>query len=215
MMQRNDPFVNGIGDSGCTCSVCQSFRLDDFTQLSWYTDLYNNPTSALFETNEPPQDEQLPSLRANYLGAITEFQKVNRSIQSIQSLLSDAISRRAHLQKVVEDYRSVLSPIRRVPFEIVRRILENMERIGYGSAVKRSSPDLHVEITNGPWAFSKVCQLWRAVAIQSPEFWCDIQICFAFSKDLEYSSSGMYALLNEGVRRCALRGLRVSLEQFT
>jgi hypothetical protein len=213
MMQRTDPSVNGILDSGCTCSVCRSFRLEDFTQLSWYTALYNKPNSAILETNEPPRDEQLPSLRANYLEAITEFQKVDRTIRSIRLFRSDTISRHAHLQKVVEDYRLVLSPIRRVPFEIVRTILENIERIDYGCAMKSSSPDLHVEITNGPWRFSKVCRLWRAVAIQSPEFWCDIRIRFALSDDFKYSSSGLHALLNEGVRRCALRGLRVSLEQ--
>jgi hypothetical protein len=200
------------GDGSCACSVHPSFELHDFAQSSWDTCLYSDPTSAILKTNDPPLDEQLPSLRANQVEAMTELEKVNQKIQSLQSLLSDAISHRAHLRKVIDDYRTALSPIRRIPFEIVHRILQNTARTDRCRAgpVK---PTLDMDICNGPWRLSKVCRLWRAVAIQSPEFWCDIQISFTFNNNYQYRSSGLCALLDEGIRRSASRGLRVRLHQ--
>jgi hypothetical protein len=204
------------GDGSCTRSVdCPSFGLDDFTQSSWYTSLYSSPNAAIIETNDPPLDEQLPSLRANQLEAITELEKVNQKIQSLQSLLSDAISYHTRLRKVVSDYRAALSPIRRIPFEIIHRILENTDLTLNSCHARPVTPtlDLELYIYNGPWRFSKVCQLWRAVAIQSPEFWCDISIDFTMNKNREYRSSGLCALLYEGIRRSASRGLQVWLHQ--
>jgi hypothetical protein len=203
------------GDVGCTCSVdCPSFGLDDFTQSSWYTSLYGSTNAAIIETNDPPLDEQLPSLLANQLDAITELEKVNQKIQSLQSLLSDAFSYHNCLRKVVSDYRAALSPIRRIPFDIIHRILKNTERTDcYRARPGTPALDLEMDIYNGPWRFSKVCRLWRAVAIQSPEFWCDIRIDFKTNENHEYRSSGLCALLYEGIRRSALRGLQVRLHQ--
>jgi hypothetical protein len=199
------------GDGSRACSDCLSINLDDFKQLSWYKSLYSQPNSTILKTNEPPVDGQLPSLRANQLDAITELEKVDQKIQVIQSILSDAITHRARLQKVVDDFRSVLSPIRRVPSEIVHKILENIGT--KDGASMRRKPDLNVTLHNGPWRFSTVCQSWRAVAVQSPEFWCDIRIDFTINNNREYRSSGLCDLLDEGIRRSASRGLQVSLDQ--
>jgi hypothetical protein len=208
-MPCNDCSANG--DGSCACPVCLSIKLDDFTQLSWYRSLYSQPDSAILKTNKPPVDGQLPSLQANQLEAMTELEKVDQKIETIQYILSDAIAHRARLQKVVDDFHSALSPIRRVPFEIVRKILENIGT--KDSASMQCKPDLNMTLYNGPWRFSTVCQLWRAVAIKSPEFWCDIHIDFRFNNRYKYRSSGLCALLDEGIRRSASRGLRVSLDE--
>jgi hypothetical protein len=206
-MPCNDCFKDGV--ESCAYSICPSFKLDDFTQFFWYTSLYSPFNSTILKTNEPPLDGQLPSLRANHLEAVRELAKVNQKIQSIQSLLSDAISHRARLQKVVDDYSSVISPVRRLPFEIVRIVLENtIQTIDHGStALVKNTPDCYVEIYRGPWVSSKVCQLWREVAMQSSELWCDIQMHFAPNMNCENRSSGFCALLDEGIRRSATRGL--------
>jgi hypothetical protein len=211
MMHCPDCSTNSDSDDSCTRSVQPSFELDDFTQAAWYTSLYN---SAILKNNDPPLDEQLPCLRANRREAIAQLKKVNQKIQSFQSPPANSISHRTGLQKVVDDYYAALSPIRRIPFEIIHRILENIARTDRGSArpVKHAL-DLNVNIYNGPWRFSKVCQLWQAVAIQSPKFWCDIQIDFNLIKNCKYPSSRLCALLDEGIRRSASRGLRVRLHQ--
>jgi hypothetical protein len=199
------------GDGSRVYSVYLSIKLDDFTQLSWYKGLYSWPNSTILKTNEPPVDVQLPSLRANQLEAIAELEKVDQKIESIRSTLSDAITHRAGLQKVVNNFHLALSPIRRLPSEIVHKILENIDT--EDSASMRRKPDLNVTLYNGPWRFSAVCQLWRAVVIKSPEFWCDIHIYFRCNTRREYRSSGLCALLDEGIHRSASRELRVSLDQ--
>jgi hypothetical protein len=196
------------GDGSRACSVHRTFQLDDFTQFPWYTSLYSKPNSALLEKNSPPSDGQLPFLRLNLVEAMAELYKVDQKLRSNQSLPSDAISHRDRLQKVVDDYRSVLSPVRRVPYEIVHRILEINGPRGWGRATVKPRSN-HVMLYNGPWRLSKVCQQWRAVALQSTEFWCDIHICFAPTADR--ASLGLRALLDEGVQRSAERKLQVVL----
>jgi hypothetical protein len=208
-MPCNDCSANGDGSRAYSVSLI--IKLDDFTQLSWYKSLYSQPNSTILKTNEAPLDVQLPSLRANQLEAITELEKVDQKIEAIRSTLSDAITHRARLQKVVDDFRSALSPIRRVPSEIVHKILKDIDT--KDSAILRRKPGLNVTLYNGPWRFSTVCQLWRAVAIQSPEFWSHIHIDFRLNNHREYRSLGLCALLDEGIRRSASRGIRVSLDQ--
>jgi hypothetical protein len=210
-MACNDCSTNSAGDGGC---AWPSSKLDDFTQSSWYTNLYSPFNSAILETNESPSVGQIASLQAHYLEAITELEKVDQKIQTIQSILSDAISHRTRLKKVIDDYRSTLSPIRRVPFEIVHRILQNVDT--KDSANLRHKPNLHMSLYNGPWRFGMVCRLWRAVAIQSPEFWCNIQLDFGYNRNRasEYWSSGLCALVDEGIRRSTSWGLWVRLHQY-
>jgi hypothetical protein len=207
-MPCDDGTVNNP-DGSCTCPVHPSPEPDDFTQSSWYRGLYSDPNSALLGNNDPPLDKQLPSLRVHQLEAIAELQAVNQRIQSLQSLLSAANSRRDSLQKVVDGYRTVLSPIRRAPFEIIHRIAEINGLEGWGRATEVAPGRKHVRLCNGPWTFSKVCQYWRAVAIQSTEFWSNIRICF--SPRADRASLGLSKLLDEGVRRSAERQLRVVL----
>jgi hypothetical protein len=196
-------------DGSCASPVHSSLDLADFTQSSWYTSLYSNPTSALLDNNDPPADNQLPSLRVHQLEAIAELQTADQKVRSLQSLLSDAIAHRDRLQKVVDDYRSVLSPIRRVPFEIVHGILEINGVEGWGRATDVWFRP-KVRLYNGPWRLSRVCQDWRAVAIQSTEFWCSVRI-YTTSR-AECASLGLCKLLDEGVERSAKRGLQVMLK---
>jgi hypothetical protein len=194
---------------GCACSVCAN--LEDFTEFSWYKNLYNSFNIAILQTNEPPHDGQIPSLRANQLEALAELANVDKRIQSIQSLLDEAKEHRIRLQKVIDDYHSALSPVRRLPFEIMHKILENTGSFDSVRAVR--SPFL--AISNGPWKFNKVSRLWRAVALQSPEFWCNIRIYCTPAKNGQYLSSGLCALINEGVRLSASRGLQIEIIQFS
>jgi hypothetical protein len=207
------PADDGTGNSGGGCSVWTSFGLDDFTQLSWYTCLYTPLNTTILETNQPPLDEQLPSLRANHLEALRELEKVDHRIQSIRPLPSEVIAYRNHLQIVVDDYRSVLSTLRRVPAEIIHRILDIIGMAGWGRAMTVEPPDdLSVMLHNGPWRFSKVCQFWRDVAIRSPEFWTNIQIYFQADEDR--ASRGLCALLEQGIVRSGSWGLLVGLNHW-
>jgi hypothetical protein len=195
---------------GCACSVCASSR--DFTEFSWYKNLYSPSNIAILQTNVPPPDGQIPSLRANQLEALAELANVDKRIQSIQSLLNEAKEHRTRLQKVIDDYRSALSPVRRLPFEILHKILENTGP--FDSVRAARSPFL--DFSNGPWRFNKVARLWRAVALQSPEVWCNIRIyCTPTKNGQYYLSSALCALIDEGVRLSASRGLQIEIIQFS
>ena len=215
-----------------TCDTCSPFR--DLTQLSWYQDLYNPTTVTYFllHSNATPLLEQTRSLRLDQSNAIKELAIVDQKISIIQTMLDQ---HRSKLQQAVYDYQIVLSPIRNLPFEILRSIFLRIQRSvsnsqpapvsgeskksaergdGAGSGFHWQFRDTWVTIHNGPWYLGQVCSFWRAVALKTPQLWADIRILAPQALDVGGPLGHhpiIYSVLEEGIRRSASAGLHVRL----
>jgi hypothetical protein len=208
-----------VACEGTTCDICSSLR--DFTHLSWYQELYNptTVTYSLLHSNATPLPEQTRSLRLGQSSAIQELTILDQKINIIQTLLDQ---RRSKLQQVVDDYQKVLSPVRNLPFEILRSIFLLMQSSASESAPMRGDGvgsgfqfrDPWMTIHNGPWYLGQVCQLWRAVALKTPQLWANIRILVPQALDVDGPLGHhpiIYSVLEEGIRRSASVGLHVRL----
>ena len=106
-----------------------------------------SPVPSLLRSNDPPSDK--------------ERSLVQQAIESAEASLKDD-DEREPLANFVRTHKAVLSPSRRLPFELIieifRYYIENLDH----SYLSEYTP---------PWALTYVCRRWRQIAVNTPTLW--------------------------------------------
>ena len=109
--------------------------------------------------NEVPSETDLHRIRSLRLGCQAEIDAVNGQIEAL-------LEQRKLLEKKLEKYNSLLSPIKRVPGDVLSTIFELATDIG-ANKWRQHLPTVLP---------STICRNWRKMAIQSPKLWSTIPI---------------------------------------
>jgi hypothetical protein len=191
----------------CSCTICDLHY--DFTRQKWYTSLYDPSNEALLQSNIPSTPLHIQSLQINLKSAVSELSKLDERILRIKSLLNNAEEHRSRLEKVVDDYRALVSPIRHLPYEVIREILDHS--VGFDPVVAHPA----TKLINGPWSLSHVCGLWRAVCLDTPSWWSRISVEYRrvnYSGSLQWlTPTGMSKIIDEGIRRAGRNSLCIAI----
>jgi hypothetical protein len=193
--------------TACSCTICDSHY--DFTRQKWYTNLYDSSNEALLRSNVPATPLHIQSLHHNLKSALVELSKLDERILRIKSLLNHAEEHRSHLEKVVDDYRALVSPIRHLPYEVIREIFHHL--VNCDPVVAHPA----TKLINGPWSLSHVCSLWRAVCLATPSLWS--RIFFEYRRidskgPLQwFAPTGMSEIVDEGIRRAGRNTLCITI----
>jgi hypothetical protein len=188
--------------------------LSDFTQSEWYQRLSSPYLQTLLTSNLPPPLEDMTSLRRDRKYAIDELFDIDTKIQQPKTLPHAAEEHYKKLKKVVDDYSCLLSPVRRIPYEIVQEIFlaGTIDPKSREVATSYSSWTLR----NGPWSHSQVCGLWRAAALGTPILWANISIVYDEISGDHSCHEQVRNLVDEGVRRACVYGpnLQVTISRL-
>ncbi|KAJ7918621.1 hypothetical protein B0H13DRAFT_2269015 [Mycena leptocephala] len=115
-------------------------------------------SSDILETNDPPLESQIPFLRDFVARGRARMDVLNPKIALLQSALDELLEERDKLDIEIREHKGGLSPLRRMPTEILSHIF---------SLVLRPSE-------SAPWTVSAVCARWRTTVISQPSFWASI-----------------------------------------
>ncbi|KAJ7595658.1 hypothetical protein C8J56DRAFT_1160046 [Mycena floridula] len=169
---------------------------------------YKSPLpSHLLETNDPPlaSEEQ-------FLREMLEKSNFEREIADLDAKLADfdkmAVALRRRREKTVESFiaaKGVLSPIRRVPAEIVGEII----LLALTDSITGSIKGTSVNVNTGPWVYSQVCRLWRKEILSRTFIWSNIGILHHRE---QANNSHSAEILDEIFQRSQLRPLRLCLQ---
>ncbi|KAJ7446802.1 hypothetical protein FB451DRAFT_1291518 [Mycena latifolia] len=121
-----------------------------------------NPTPVprdIIDTNNPPSDAQIPSIRDFISSAHARKIQLNAAIAKL-------IQEREALGVEIRKHQGALSPIRRIPTEILSHI--------FTFALPPHLPERASE--SAPWIISAVSARWRAIVLSQPHFWSSIDI---------------------------------------
>ncbi|SJK97272.1 uncharacterized protein ARMOST_00523 [Armillaria ostoyae] len=147
----------------CSHPVLSSFK-DNFSLLHSALDETTSTLATLLGTNNYPNPDQYAILRASR-------GKVENALQEIDIIIEHLEHERRLLHDIQESHRRVMSPVCHLPAEILSQIFA----LSTSSFYDVFGPNL----MEGPWALSKVCSQWRAVAIGCcPEIWKNMNIAF-------------------------------------
>ncbi|KAJ7757665.1 hypothetical protein B0H16DRAFT_1537404 [Mycena metata] len=129
----------------------------------------------LLETNDPPSDVELRASRKSLFSEKRRLQLLQQTIILIR-ILADLERQRDESKAKIRRHVSILSPLRQLPPEILRKIfwlsvppIREMETIVTDGG-KRFG------IRDSPWVLAHVCSRWRAVALSFPSLWKTIII---------------------------------------
>ncbi|KAJ7595508.1 hypothetical protein C8J56DRAFT_922495 [Mycena floridula] len=123
----------------------------------------------LLETNDPPLESEETLLRQIIEEA--DFQKdisqLDDGIARAELMLIAMKRRRSEIQASAIAAKGVVSPIRRVPKEIIIEIVLYALHHDSGTTLN---------VKQGPWVYSQVCRLWREEILSRRGIWSDISI---------------------------------------
>ncbi|KAF9026741.1 hypothetical protein BDZ89DRAFT_922930, partial [Hymenopellis radicata] len=88
---------------------------------------------------------------------------VDARLAELQSAANALVQERNQLVRYANSFKSLLSPIRRLPPELLMEIFQH--------ACAHTSRDDSFYHTSSRWAIPHVCREWRRVALSCPPFW--------------------------------------------
>ncbi|KAI6167970.1 hypothetical protein EDD17DRAFT_1460349, partial [Pisolithus thermaeus] len=121
------------------------------------------------QTNGAPPDNQRDEVRSLLVEPKAELAAVENDIDDLQARLADYQRRKQELTSYVEDLGALLSPVRRMPPEIMARIFEFCGDIGARGP--------HAEPSKrAPLLLGSVCRSWRALSLAIPRLWTTLYL---------------------------------------
>jgi hypothetical protein len=124
--------------------------------------------SHLLTSNEVPLDAEAASISQLVTDGQNRVDSLTASIDILQSMLAPLLSQRDELVESVRRHKAVLSPVRRMPPELICAICEMApphKRYIDGDVVDQP-----------PWRLGQICRAWRGSALSYPSLWTSIHI---------------------------------------
>ncbi|KAJ7508330.1 hypothetical protein B0H11DRAFT_1847791 [Mycena galericulata] len=117
----------------------------------------------LFSSNAAPLDSEIPLIRQIVVESQAYVDALNFRIQALRATMDELIAKREKVVDHIQLHNAVLSPIRRVPPEIVCEIFTWMPestRMMDDTPVKQPS-----------WWLGHICRSWREIALADSRLW--------------------------------------------
>ncbi|KIM41317.1 hypothetical protein M413DRAFT_146379 [Hebeloma cylindrosporum] len=133
--------------------------------------------AALLQNNDVPSESTILELTESLKAPSSELQEVEAEIQRLGRLMEMMEMKRQSIQKIINDHKIILSPVRRLPPDVLHEIFFHCLPT-YHNPVMTSS--------ESPLLLTRICSSWRAIALSSPRIWSQVYI--PLPGDPNYSS---------------------------
>ncbi|KAJ7309226.1 hypothetical protein DFH08DRAFT_974963 [Mycena albidolilacea] len=122
-------------------------------------------------SNEPPLDSEVPLIRdiisdsQSRIGLLdVHFEALQAQIRNLETTLAQFVHRREETIELVRQHQSIVSPVRRMPAEVIYDILA-------------LTWEAYRDTANGPpWYLGHIYQFWRHSVLSYPNLWSSITI---------------------------------------
>ncbi|KAF8211018.1 hypothetical protein K438DRAFT_101798 [Mycena galopus ATCC 62051] len=125
----------------------------------------------VIDANAPPGDSEVPFIHSTISKIDTRLARIDDEIFALQKKLGQLKDARASLFSHRTWTKAILSPLRRMPPEVLGEIfMWTLPSIG--DALRMGKFDM----TQSPWLLTQISSRWSAVAISIPSLWSRITI---------------------------------------
>ncbi|KAK0468758.1 hypothetical protein IW261DRAFT_1016755 [Armillaria novae-zelandiae] len=178
-------------------------------RYNWILDFNHSPEfDTLMKTNTVPTNFQSHQLNTSIQGLDPSIRDIQAEIVLLRNTATSLESRMLRLMAIRRDYKGALSPIRRLPVEVLGEILCcTRERLRYQLYYVCGFDVFN--ISDGPWYLGHVCRAWRvAVETFCPDLWSEMTIEFPDRLDkndirptFPFFGKNMLAILERALER--------------
>ncbi|KAK7031758.1 ABC protein [Favolaschia claudopus] len=128
----------------------------------------------LMHSNGPPNDSETPFIRAAVSLADERIASLDEEISELQRKLKELEEERVSVAEYQTKNKAILSPLRRIPAEVLTEIFSCLKPYHEPVSEGRQS-----YLAHGPWLPSHVSRRWRAISLSTPSLWSRIVIDYA------------------------------------
>ncbi|KAK0457608.1 uncharacterized protein EV420DRAFT_504421 [Desarmillaria tabescens] len=149
----------------CGCSMKTTFSRHERSPL----------ISELLRCNDPSSDVDLSDFQNTVRSGPRCLADLDEKIAQAKEHLKTLIRQRSVLETNIDDARTLSSPIRRIPSDVVRAIVLETIPSSYevmNSTVQRNSLDN----SESPWTLAQVSHRWRLAIVKAPEVWSSMSL---------------------------------------
>ncbi|KAJ7743330.1 hypothetical protein B0H16DRAFT_1245385, partial [Mycena metata] len=121
-----------------------------------------SPFASRLGTNYCPSDEEIIDIRAFLIEPKSRLKRLDDKVADLQKAIDSLTEERASVRSFVDAHDALLSPIRRLPLDIVQEIFV---------ACLPTHRNCVMSAVEAPLLLGRICSLWRAVALSTPCLW--------------------------------------------
>ncbi|KAJ7933927.1 hypothetical protein B0H13DRAFT_686331 [Mycena leptocephala] len=169
----------------------------------------SSPFAAQLGTNYCPRHEELAQIKALLIEPSLRLKCLDDGIASMQKTIDKLTKERDSLNAYVEAHKALISPIRRLPLDIIGEIF---------MACIPTHRNCVMSADEAPVILGRICSSWRTISLSTPRLWSTLHIV---EPTRPYSSSpGLYEakivqrleVANAWLRRSGTCPLSISFE---
>ncbi|KAJ7367325.1 hypothetical protein DFH08DRAFT_660258, partial [Mycena albidolilacea] len=125
----------------------------------------DSPFADRLNTNYIPSDPEIVEIRALLEGPANELAQVETQIEQMKIALSQLKELRASLKAPIDAHRALISPLRRIPQDVLLDIFSSCLPSGHNALI---------DAAEAPLLLGRVCRHWRDVTYSTPMLWSSI-----------------------------------------
>ncbi|KAJ6594539.1 hypothetical protein B0H19DRAFT_64294 [Mycena capillaripes] len=169
----------------------------------------SSPFAAQLGTNYCPQDEELAQINSLLIDPCLRLKRLDDEIAVMQNAINKLNEERDALATYVEAHRALISPVRRLPLDIMEEIF---------MACLPTHRNCVMSAQEAPIILGRICSSWRTISLSTPRLWSRLHIV---EPTRQYGSThGLYdakvaqrlEVANTWLRRSGNCPLAISLE---
>ncbi|KAK7441045.1 hypothetical protein VKT23_016829 [Stygiomarasmius scandens] len=129
--------------------------------------LENSRFAAYFNTNYSASDAEVQEIQELLKAPESQLHQIDQDLARLRSVIDSLLVRRAKLASFVDAHRRIISPIRRIPPEVLTQIFLYCLPIRHPPT--RSKKE-------APLLLTEICKSWRDVSLCTPPLWDSIHV---------------------------------------
>ncbi|KAJ7140790.1 hypothetical protein C8R44DRAFT_761888 [Mycena epipterygia] len=126
-----------------------------------------SPFSSKLGTNYCPTDEEITEIQSLIVEPALRMQSLDDEIADLQKAIDKLAEERASLDAYVESHKALISPVRRLPLDVIQEILV---------ACIPTHRNCVMSAREAPVLLGRICSSWRAISLSTPRIWASLHV---------------------------------------
>ncbi|KAJ7457849.1 hypothetical protein FB451DRAFT_589516 [Mycena latifolia] len=167
-----------------------------------------SPFTSKLGTNYCPQDDEIPAIQCILAETAVRVKGLDDEIADLQKALDKLTEERDRLNAYVDAHQALLSPVRRLPLDIIHEIFV---------ACLPMYRNCAMSAMEAPVLLGRICSSWRTISLSIPRLWSRLHIVepsFPFESSpilVEEKLEQILAVTSAWLRRSGQCALSISL----
>ncbi|KAJ6544218.1 hypothetical protein B0H19DRAFT_894535, partial [Mycena capillaripes] len=122
----------------------------------------SSPFAPQLGTNYCPKDEEVLEIKALLVEPSLRLKRLDDEITDLQKAIDKLAEERNSLGAYVDAHKALISPVRRLPLDIIQEIF---------IACLPTHSNCVVSAIEAPVLLGRICSSWRAISLSTPRLW--------------------------------------------